>query len=87
MKRGSLKVFKVIAEVNGNLEQVKMFAHSTGEIKKRFETGEVSIIKIEKTKVDFSKSELRENLNLLPEGGDEIYMEILNCCDIFGGDE
>lgn len=87
MKRGSLKVFKVIAEVNDNLEQVKMFAHSAGEIRKRFETGEVTIIKIEKTKVDYSKSELRAALNSIPEGADEIFMEILNCCDIFGGDE
>lgn len=87
MKRGSLKVFKVIVEVEGDLKQEKMFAHSAGEIKKRLETGEASIIKIEKTKVDFSKLELREALNSLPEGADEIFMEILNCCDIFGGDE
>lgn len=87
MKRGSLKVFKVIAEVEGELKQEKMFAHSAGEIRKQFETERVTIIKIEKTKVNFSKTELRAALNSIPEGADEIFMEILNCCDIFGGDE
>lgn len=86
MKRGCLKAFKVFAEVEGNLIQEKIFAHSTGEIKKRYENEGTSIIKIEKTKADFSKLELRDALNSLPEGGDEIFMEILNCCDIFGGD-
>lgn len=83
MKRGSLKVYDVIFDNGNEILKIKQFAHSQGEVKKKFEDACLTTVKITKTTVNFSKDDLYDALQCLPEGGAEMYDEIVKICDIF----
>lgn len=87
MKRGSLKVYDVIFDNGKDILRIKQFAHSQGEVKKYFEDANLNTLKITKTTVEFSKNDLYDALAGLPEGGAEIYDELLKICDIFKEEE
>lgn len=88
MKRGCLKVFDVIYDNGSELMKTKQFAHSQNEVKEDLKNAGLIPIKITKSQVEFTKEDLYNALLVLPEGVvEEIYREILDSCDIFGGDE
>lgn len=86
MKRGCLKVFDVIYDNGSELMKTRQFAHSQNEVKELYKSSGLITIKITKSKVGFTKEDLYNALSVLPEGVEEIYREILDSCDIFGGD-
>lgn len=83
MKRDNLKVYDVIFDNGKDILKIKQFAHSQGEVKKKLEDAGLTTVKITKTTVNFSKDDLYDALECLPEGGAEIYDEILKNTDIF----
>lgn len=87
MKRGSLKVFEVIFDNGSELMKTRLFAHSQNEVKEYVKNAGSIPIKITRTTAEFTKDDLYDALAVLPEGVNDIYIEFLNCCDIFGGDE
>lgn len=87
MKRGRLKVFDVIIDDGGEIKKTRHFAYSQNEVKECVKNAGFIPIKITKTCVEFTIGDLYNALMVLPEGGVEIYREVLNSCDIFAGDE
>lgn len=86
MKRGSLKVFDVVLDNGSEIKKTRQFAHSQNEVKEYLKKSGSIPVKITKSEVEFLKEDLYNALSVLPEGQEEIFREILDCCDIFGGD-
>lgn len=86
MKRGCLKVFDVVFDDGSEIKKTRQFAHSQNEVKEDIKNAGSIPIKITKSEVEFTKEDLFNALVILPEGAEEIFREILDSCDIFGGD-
>lgn len=87
MRKGCLKVYDVIFDNGSELKKTRYFAHSQNEVKEFVKNAGSIPVKITKSAVDFTKDDLYDALVDLPEGALDIYKAILDCCDIFGGDE
>lgn len=87
MKRGCLKVFDVVFDDGCEIKKMRQFAHSQNEVKEYVKNAGSIPIKITKSEVEFTKEDLHNALFVLPEGVEEIYKEIMDSCDIFGGDK